>query len=162
MAQDFLVIPIKVIDDKRLQHGDAILYARILFRNRLAQGCIESNISLAKFLKEGTSTTRRRIERLEKYGYIKREFGAVDKYSRIKIIPLIGVLNIEQVKPTYSVGGLLKNEQGVAHYRAQNNNKSNIYNINNTKSLYKPVDNSRVKGYKSVTELARKAGIKFR
>jgi len=80
---DFLIIPFQIIRDKKIQPLDSKVYALCYWYEHLKDGeCWASNESLAKILYSTNTSIKNSLARLEKQGYITREYNHT---HRIKI-----------------------------------------------------------------------------
>lgn len=87
---DFLIIPYKVLNDKRLRQTDAILYGVIYWYERLKDGkCFASNAELGRVAGIAVKSVTNSLTRLEAYGYIQRVYRDEANFERASIKSLV-------------------------------------------------------------------------
>jgi len=88
---DFLLIPLPVYQNNRLDNIDCFVYAVIYWFYSLKDGkCTASNATIANILNlVNYRTVQNALTRLEENGFIKREYQDSKKRIREEIIPLV-------------------------------------------------------------------------
>lgn len=89
MYPDFLIIPKVVHRDKKLRPTDWVVYAAIYWYEHMKDGkCFAGNEALAETAMVSERAVMSSLERLEKQGYIKREYNE-NKSRRTEIKSLV-------------------------------------------------------------------------
>lgn len=92
---NFFVIPYILIQDRRVQPLDAIVYGTIYWYHSLKDGvCFASNATMADIAKASPRGVQNSLTSLEKFGYIRRFQGPNGR----QIIPLIIFPNIPNIR----------------------------------------------------------------
>lgn len=87
---DFLIIPLIVQAHPELQPADWIVYAVVYWYEHMRDGkCIAANGSIAEVAGVGERAVRGALERLEKAGFIAREFKDKRRKERLQIRCLV-------------------------------------------------------------------------
>lgn len=90
MKPDFLIIPKIVHDHEGLQPSDWILYGVVYWYEHMRDGkCIASNEALARVALVGERSVRGSLDRLERAGFIRREFRDKKRKDRAQILCLV-------------------------------------------------------------------------
>lgn len=71
MSNNYIKIPINILEDENLSSNAKILYGRLKLLSHKDGYCFASNNHLANLLKVSTRTITRLIKQLELYNYIK-------------------------------------------------------------------------------------------
>ncbi len=105
----FIRIPTELITDSGLTWFDGVLFGYIWWYTKLKKGrCFASNETLAKLGCSKPKTVQNSLTRLERRGYIQREFFDGSRKKRAEIIPLCDnkglSLNRDRVSPNKDRG----------------------------------------------------------
>lgn len=94
---EFIKIHYSVYQDTQLNSIDKFLYGAICWyvETKKMRKCIASNATLASLIKTTPATISNSLVRLERGGFIRREFADKNKQkTRQEIIPLVGINNL--------------------------------------------------------------------
>lgn len=90
MNPDFLIVPKIVHDHPDLQPSDWILYGVVYWYEHMRDGkCIASNEALARVARVGERSVRGSLDRLERAGFIRREYRDKKRKDRAQILCLV-------------------------------------------------------------------------
>lgn len=86
VSPDFLIIPMQVIRDTRLQQVDRLVYGIVYWYEHLKDGrCFASNSTIANVLGTTGRVVQNGMTRLEEFGYIRRIYKDGAKRNRTEI-----------------------------------------------------------------------------
>lgn len=90
MKPDFLIIPKIVHSCEDLQPADWIVYATVYWFEHMRDGkCTAGNEAIANVANVGERAVRGSLERLERHGFIRREYRDKKRKDRAQIVSLV-------------------------------------------------------------------------